>query len=59
MIFWLVAWYLGRSQAEPIYALPDRRVLYVGLFLVSAVLFGAAMFTAGRLTPPAAGPIPG
>ena len=55
VLFWLVAWYLGRSQAEPIYALPDRRVLYIALFLVSAVLFGAAIFTAGRLTPPVVG----
>jgi hypothetical protein len=54
VLFWLVAWYLGRSQTEPISSLPDRRVLYVALFLASAVLFGAAAFTAGRLTPPAA-----
>ncbi len=58
VLFWLVAWYFGRTQAEPIYALPDRRVLYIALFLVSAVLFGAAMFTAGRLTPPTAGQSP-
>ena len=55
VLFWLVGWYVGRSQTEPIYSLPDRRVLYIALFLVSAVLFGAAMFTAGRLTPPTAG----
>lgn len=55
VLFWLVAWYIGRSQTQPIYSLPDRRVLYIALFLVSAVLFGAAMFTAGRLTPPVAG----
>jgi hypothetical protein len=55
LLFWLVAWYLGRSQTEPISSLPDRRVLYIALFLASAVLFGAAMFTAGRLTPPTAG----
>lgn len=55
LLFWLVAWYVGRAQAEPVYALPDRRVLYLGLFLVSAVLFGAAMFTAGRLGPPTPG----
>jgi hypothetical protein len=54
VLFWLVAWYVGRNQTEPISTLPDRRVLYIALFLVSAVLFGAAMFTAGRLTPPAA-----
>src|SRR3954465_8148815 len=55
VLFWLVAWYLGPSPAEPIYSLPDRRVLFIALFVVSAVLFGAAMFTAGRLTPPVAG----
>lgn len=55
VMFWLVAWYVGRSQAEPVYALPDRRVLYIALFLVSALLFGAAMFTAGRLGAPVPG----
>jgi len=55
VLFWLVAWYLGRSQTQPISSLPDRRVLYIALFLASAVLFGAAMFTAGRLTPPVTG----
>ena len=55
LLFWLVAWYLGQASAMPVYALPDRRVLYIALFLVSAVLFGAAMFTAGRLSRPAPG----
>lgn len=55
LTFWLVAWQLGRASAMPVYALPDRRVLYIALFLVSAVLFGAAMFTAGRLGRPAPG----
>ena len=55
VMFWLVAWYLGRAPAMPVYALPDRRVLYIALFLVSATLFGAAMFTAGRLGRPAPG----
>ncbi len=49
VMFWLVAWFLGQSSAMPVYALPDRRVLYVALVLVSAVLFGAAMFRASRL----------
>lgn len=30
-------------------------MLYVGLAVVSAILFGAAMYTAGRLTPPQSG----
>ena len=49
VLFWLVAWYLGRSQAEPIYSLPDRRVLYIALFLVSAVCgsLGARIAGAG------------
>jgi hypothetical protein len=55
LTFWLVAWYLERASAMPVYALPDRRVLYIALFLVSAILFGAAMFTASRLGPPAPG----
>jgi hypothetical protein len=55
LTFWLVAWYLERASAMPVYALPDRRVLYIALFLVSATLFGAAMFTANRLGHPAPG----
>lgn len=55
LMFYLVAWYLGRASAVPTYALPDRRVLYIALFLVSAILFGAAMFTASRLGRPAPG----
>ena len=55
LMFCLVAWYLGRDPAMPVYALPDRRVLYIALFLVSATLFGAAMFTASRLGRPAPG----
>ena len=53
LTFWLVAWFLGHSSAVPAEALPDRKVLYVALALVSATLFGGAMFTAARL-----GPIP-
>jgi hypothetical protein len=55
LMFGLVAWYLGQAPATPAYALPDRRVLYIALFLVSATLFGAAMFTANRLGHPAPG----
>jgi hypothetical protein len=55
MMFWVVAWWLGRTSAMPVYALPDRRVLYIALFLVSGVLFGAAMFRANRLGRVAAG----
>jgi hypothetical protein len=52
ILFMGMAWYIGTNSAMPASALPDRRVLYVGLFVVSAVLFGAAMYTAARLTPP-------
>lgn len=55
MMFWAVAWFIGKAATMPVSALPDRRVLYLGLFLISAVLFGAAMYTASRLSPPRAG----
>ena len=55
LMFCLVAWYLGRASVMPVYALPDRRVLYIALFLVSATLFGAAVFTASRLARPSPG----
>jgi hypothetical protein len=51
LTFWLVGWYIGQSAAVPADALPSRRVLYVALALVSATLFGGAMFTAARLGP--------
>jgi hypothetical protein len=52
VLFWAVAWYVGTSTSMPISAIPNRPMLYAGLAAVSAVLFGAAMYTAGRLTPP-------
>jgi hypothetical protein len=55
LLFWIVAWYVGRASPVPADALPDRRVLYISLFVVSAVLFGAAMFTANRLSQPTPG----
>ena len=51
VLFCAVSWYAG-ATSKPVSALPDRRVLYLGLFLVSAVLFGAAAYTVGRFTPP-------
>ena len=55
MLFLGTALYVGSDNSMPASALPDRRVLYLGLFVVSAVLFGAAMYTAVRLTPPRPG----
>ena len=55
MLFYGVAWYVGSKTSMPISAVPDRRLLYLGLFFISAVLFGAAVYTAGRLTRPSAG----
>jgi hypothetical protein len=55
MLFWGTAWYVGTRTSMPVSALPDRKILYLGLFVFSAVLFGAAMYTAGRLTPPSTG----
>jgi hypothetical protein len=54
VLFWAVSWFAG-ARSQPVSTLPDRRVLYLGLFLVSAVLFGAAAFSAARFTPPAPG----
>jgi putative copper export protein len=55
MLFCGVAWYISTNSTLPVSAVPDRRVLYVGLFLFSAVLFGAAMYNAGRLPAPGSG----
>jgi hypothetical protein len=55
ILFYAVAWYLGSRTSMPISAVPDRRILYLGLFFISAVLFGAAVYTAGRLTRPGGG----
>ena len=51
LLFFAVAWYVGSRSSLPVSALPDRRILYLGLFFVSAVLFGAAVYRGGRLTP--------
>jgi hypothetical protein len=53
VLFCLVAWAMG--SAVPSEGLPNRRVLYVSLTVVSATLFGAAAFTANRLAPPGPG----
>jgi hypothetical protein len=55
MLFFGVGWYVGSRRSMPISAVPDRPVLYLGLFFLSAVLFGAAVYMAGRLTGPAPG----
>lgn len=55
LTFWLVGWYAGQAASIPVDMLPDRRVLYVALAVVSATLFGGAMFTASRLGPIRAG----
>jgi len=44
-----------RDRSIAAEALPDRRVLYVALALVSAIMFGAAAFSTGRLPAPAPG----
>jgi hypothetical protein len=51
VFFWAVAWYIGSAEAVPAAALPDRKVLYIALTLVSAGLFGGAVFAAARLPP--------
>jgi hypothetical protein len=52
LLFYAVAWYVGTKSSMPVSAVPDRRLLYLGLFVVSAALFGAAMYRASRLTRP-------
>ncbi len=54
VMFWILAWAI-RDRSLPAEALPDHRVLYVALALVSATLFGAAAFSVGRLPPPGRG----
>ena len=49
VLFCLVAWFA--EGATPSVELPNRRVLYICLAVVSAALFGAAAFTANRLAP--------
>jgi hypothetical protein len=49
VLFCLVAQFA--QSPVPAVGLPDRRVLYISLTVVSATLFGAAAFTANRLTP--------
>ena len=55
ILFYAVAWYVGSKTSMPVSAVPERKVLYLGLFLVSAVVFGAAVFMAARLSPAAPG----
>ena len=54
VLFWAVSCFAG-ATSRPVDTLPDRRVLYLGLFLVSALLFGAAAYNAARFTPQAPG----
>ena len=55
VMFYAAAWYIGTKTSMPISAVPERRVLYLGLFLISAIVFGAAAYSASRLTPPGPG----
>lgn len=56
VLFWVLAWAIS-DRSLPAEALPDRRVLYIALALVSATLFGAAAFSIGRLPPPGRGAV--
>jgi hypothetical protein len=51
----LVYYISSNDPAVPAEALPDRRVLYLALFVVSAALFAAALRLVGRLVRPAPG----
>jgi hypothetical protein len=50
LLFWGLAWALS-GRSVPAEALPNRRVLYIVLAVVSALLFGAAAYTVRRLPP--------
>jgi hypothetical protein len=54
LLFWAVAWYVGEARSMPVSVLPERRVLYVALFLMAAVLFAGAAFAARRIPAPTA-----
>ena len=51
ILFLVVTWSIGSRNSLPSDALPDRKVLYVALFLASASAFGGAMFVGMRLAP--------
>ena len=55
LLFCVVAFYVGSRASLTVSELPDRRFLYIALFLASAILFGGAVFSAGRLPPPGPG----
>ena len=54
IMFSVLAWAIS-DRSLPAEALPDRRVLYIALALLSATLFGAAAFRVARLPAPARG----
>lgn len=54
LTFGVLAWAL-RDRSLPAEVLPNRRVLYIALALLSATLFGGAMFSVARLPAPTGG----
>ena len=54
VMFWVLAWAI-RDRSLPAEALPDPRVGYFVVTLLSAALFGAAAFSVGRLPAPGRG----
>ena len=54
LLFWGIAWALS-DRSLPAASLPDRRVLYIALAVVSATMFAGAAYTVRRLPPPARG----
>jgi hypothetical protein len=56
MLLVALAYYISSADPTvPAVALPDRRVLYLALFVASAALFAAAIRLVGRLVRPASG----
>lgn len=49
LLFLAVVWWIGRERSVPTGALPDRKVLYIAVFLLSAASFSAALFFCNQL----------
>jgi F0F1-type ATP synthase membrane subunit c/vacuolar-type H+-ATPase subunit K len=55
LLFFVVAGAVGGRRTGAMTTQPDRKPLYLALFVVTAAMFGAATFFAGRLPPRGSG----
>jgi O-antigen ligase len=49
LLFFVLARIMGERRAESVATQPDRKPLYLALFMVTAAMFAAATYFAGRL----------